>query len=292
MQHLPVYSLKNFSHADALHQQFQIELFDAKRHFAVQYPHRHDFFEVLFIHKGSGMHIIDDNEYEIKPPCMFFMSPGQAHKLELSNDIDGFIFLFTADFYLLRQANQNRLLEFPFFFTIQKNNPPLQLKSEEDVCFFETLFKKGVNFLAKHSNVDDFLRSLLDVMLVYAFTLYPPEHLNIQRTKGHILVKRFYQLAEDNYQKNLPVNEYASMLAITAGHLTQVIKEVTGKTSNEILQAKQILEIKRLLIHTQLGVTEIARELNFPDQSYFTKFFKRATGFTPKDFRTKSMKIT
>ena len=81
-EHLPVYSLHNFSQAERKSQQFQVEVFDANRHFSVKYPHRHDFFEVLYLMQGSGFHVIDGNKYEIHPPCVFFMSPGQAHKID------------------------------------------------------------------------------------------------------------------------------------------------------------------------------------------------------------------
>lgn len=64
-EHLPVYSLHNFSSPERKSQQFQVEVFDAKRHFSVKYPHRHDFFEVLYLMKGSGFHVIDSNKYEI-----------------------------------------------------------------------------------------------------------------------------------------------------------------------------------------------------------------------------------
>lgn len=292
-QHIPVYSLQNFSQPETGHRQFQIEIFDAKRHFAVMYPHRHDFFEVLFIQKGSGFHVIDNNKYEIKPPCIFFMSPGQAHKLELSHDIDGFIYIFTSDFYLLHQVNQNRLLEFPFFFTIQRNNPPLSLANPEDAKFLSSLFAKGIAELSKEEGYsEEFLRSLLDLILVYLSSIYKVDDSMLSRGKGHILIKRFYQLVEENYQKNIPVNKYASLLAVTPNHLTQVLKQLTGKTTNDIIQAKQVLEIKRLLIHTSMNVSEIAHRLNFADQSYFTKFFKRITGMTPLHFRMESMKST
>ena len=290
---MPTYSLQNFSSPDAKSRQFQIEVFDAKRHFAVMYPHRHDFFEVLYISKGSGFHVIDNNKYEIKPPCIFFMSPGQAHKFELSSDIDGFIYIFTSDFYLLHQINQNRLLEFPFFFTIQRNNPPLALSNPEDVRFFKSLFLKGIGELTKEGGFsEEVLRSLLDLILVYSSSLYPVDDSLLNKGKGHILVKRFYQLVEENYQNNISVNDYASMLNITANHLTQILKQLTGKTTNDVLQAKQMLEIKRLLVHTNLGVSEIAQQLNFADQSYFTKFFKKITGVTPMKFRAESMKST
>jgi AraC family transcriptional regulator, transcriptional activator of pobA len=107
--------------------------------------------------------------------------------------------------------------------------------------------------------------------------------------KGHILVKRFYQLLEQNIQKNLTVNQYADYLAVSANHLTQTIRQLTGKTTSENIKSKQILEIKRLLVHSSMGVSEIASFMGFVDQSYFAKFFKRETGFTPLGYRNKKM---
>lgn len=289
-EQIPVYSLHNFSSKESVSQQFQVEVFDANRHFSVKYPHRHDFFEVLYLLKGSGFHVIDGNKYDINPPCVFFMSPGQAHKIEFSNDIEGYIFIFTAEFYLINQSNQNRLIEFPFFFTIRQDNRPLMLESAEDVAFLESLFMKGINEIGKGDNFSiNLLRSVLDLILTSSAVLYKSDENQLTKGKGHIVVKRFFQLVEDNYQNNLTVNEYADKLAITPNHLTQTVNQLTGKTSLQIIKAKQILEIKRLLVHTNLGISEIANRLNFPDQSYFTKFFKRETGVTPLLYRTRQI---
>ncbi|MFA9390064.1 MAG: AraC family transcriptional regulator [Prolixibacteraceae bacterium] len=289
--HIPVYSLHNFSSPERKSQQFQVEVFDAKRHFQVKYPHRHDFFEVLYLQKGSGLHVIDSNKYTIAPPCVFFLSPGQAHKLELSNDIDGFIFIFTAEFYLLNRVNQNRLIEFPFFYTIQQNNPPLLLKNEQDNLFLKSLFKKGAleATIPEDASIE-MMRSILDLILTFCAHLYPDDEGLINKGKGHLMVKRFYQLVEENFLRNINVNQYADLLAVTPNHLTQTIKLLTGKTSNEIIKSKQLLEIKRLLVHSSMGITEISNLMNFSDQSYFTKFFKKETGLTPIHFRNETMK--
>lgn len=290
-ENIPVYSLHNFSLSEGESQQFQVEVFDANRHFSVQYPHRHDFFEVLYLSKGSGFHVIDGNKYEIKPPCVFFMSPGQAHKIEFSSDIEGYIFIFTAEFYLINQSNQNRLIEFPFFFTIRQDNPPLTLEVKQDVQFLESLFKKGIAEIQKGEQYSiDMLRSLLDLILTSSSTLYKTDENRLSKGKGHIVVKRFFQLVEENYQLNLTVAEYADKMALTPNHLTQTVNQLTGKTSSQIIKSKQILEIKRLLVHTNLSVTEIANSLNFPDQSYFAKFFKRESGISPLQYRSKSLR--
>jgi AraC family transcriptional regulator, transcriptional activator of pobA len=290
-EQLPVYSLDNFSSPERKSQQFQVEVFDANRHFSVKYPHRHDFFEVLYLQKGSGYHVIDANKYEIKPPCVFFMSPGQAHKLELSNDIEGFIFIFTADFYLLNRSNQNSLIEFPFFYTIHQDNPPLLLKDEKDIRFLEDLFRQSIAEISRPRDYFlEMLRSILDLILTTCAARYQVSENMLNKGKGQILVKRFFHLVEENHQKNLSLSDYSRMIGVTPNHLTQTVKLLTGKTSSQIIRAKQLLEIKRLLVHTNLSVSEIANQLNFEDQSYFTKFFKRETGITPIQYRSDSFK--
>lgn len=289
-EQLPVYSLHNFSSPERKSQQYQVEVFDAKRHFAVKYPHRHDFFEVLYLNRGSGVHVIDGNKYEIKPPCVFFLSPGQAHKLELSHDIEGYIFIFTADFYLLNRRNQNSLIEFPFFYTVHQDNPPLLLTSQSDISFLESLFRRSISELEQNTDYRlDILRSLLDLILISCAARYnESEHLAPQG-KGLILVKQFLHLIEENHTQNLSISQYADMIGVTANHLTQTVKTLTGKTSSQMIKSKQLLEIKRLLVHTNLTVSEIASQLHFEDQSYFTKFFRRETGTTPLQYRTEAM---
>ncbi|MBN1953045.1 MAG: helix-turn-helix domain-containing protein [Bacteroidales bacterium] len=290
---IPVYSLDNFRKESRQGVFYQVEVFDANRHFKVSYPHRHDFYEILYLARGSGFHIIDNNRYRIEPPCVFFLSPGQAHKLELSQDISGYIFLFTAEFYLLNQHKKGRLLEFPFFFSVDRTNPPLKLVQQDDELFLRGLFQRGNKEINKGEQCsEDLIRSLLDLILLSCDQLYPEENEAIRSAKGHFLVKKFLLLIEENYQKNLRVNDYASMLAVTPNHLTQMVRQTTGKTSLTLLQEKYIVEIKRLLLHTNLTVSEIAGAMNFDDQSYFTKFFKKYTGIAPKEFRSKSMKNT
>jgi AraC family transcriptional regulator, transcriptional activator of pobA len=290
-EQIPVYSLDNFSSPERKSQQFQVEVFDANRHFSVKYPHRHDFFEVLYLLKGSGYHVIDANKYEIKPPCVFFLSPGQAHKLELSNDIEGYIFIFTADFYLLNRSNQNSLIEFPFFYTIHQDNPPLLLKNESDIRFLETLFRQSIVEINQTGEyISEMLRSILDLILTTCSARYPMSINLLSKGKGQMLVKRFYHLVEENNQKNLSLTDYAGLIGISPNHLTQTVKLLTGKTSSQIIKAKQLLEIKRLLVHTNLNVSEIANQLNFEDPSYFTKSFKRETGITPLQYRINALK--
>ncbi|WP_109830018.1 AraC family transcriptional regulator [Reichenbachiella versicolor] len=281
---IPTYSIDQFKSDNP--RPYSIEVFDANRHFEVEYPHCHDFFEVLYLTQGSGEHIIDSNSYKIEPYSIFFLSPGQAHKLELSEDVKGYIFLFTGEFYLLDKSNQNRLLEYPFFFNVKQDNPPLRVLSPIDQEFLTGLFKKGCEEIKREaSDSQDFAHALLELILTTCERLYPKEHRDGVKQKGHVLVKRFRELIEEKYQDNLSIKEYADLLKVSENHLTQLVKERTSKTSKELIRQKQIIEIKRLLKYSDLSVTQISSHLNFKDQSYFTKFFKRSEGITPIEYR-------
>ena len=72
---------------------------------------------------------------------------------------------------------------------------------------------------------------------------------------------------------------------ITPNHLNSLCKEFLGHSAGEIIRDRVILEAKRLLVIKDYSVSEIAYDLNFNDNSYFTKFFKKAVGITPEEFR-------
>jgi AraC-like DNA-binding protein len=136
----------------------------------------------------------------------------------------------------------------------------------------------------------EMLRSILDLILTTCAARYHENEYLSQKGKGQIMVKQFFHLLEENYAQNLQINRYAEMIGVTPSHLTQTVKMLTGKTSSQMIKGKQLLEIKRLLAHTNLSVSEIASQLNFEDQSYFTKFFKRETGLTPLQFRADALR--
>jgi len=60
---------------------------------------------------------------------------------------------------------------------------------------------------------------------------------------------------------------------------------MTGLTASELINKKILIEVKRFLIFTNNSIEEIAYSFNFYDHSYFTKYFKKATGMTPKKYR-------
>lgn len=287
MKQIPVYSIDKFNLKSEKTIQFQVDLFDIHRNFKVTYPHRHDdFYEILFLTQGEGVHRIDFQNYAIKPYIIFFLSPGQIHELSLSDDVQGYIFLFTSSFYHLNKTDPYKLFELPFFYNLAQETPPLYLGNETERQLFIDYFQKAIaeNQL-KLTDHEEVIRALLDLILIQSKRIYPVSAMDKHAHKGRILVKRFKQLIEEKCQENLSVKQYAELLTITPNHLSETVKNLTGRTSTDLINDRMIMEIKRLLIHTDMGISEIAYHLNFADQSYFCKYFKKLTDQTPLSFR-------
>ncbi|MEA5401646.1 AraC family transcriptional regulator [Arcicella sp. DC2W] len=284
---IPVYSIDRFNNKSEKTIQFQIEHYDINRNFKVTYPHRHDdFYEILFLTQGEGIHTIDFQNYTIKPNTIFFLSPGQIHELNLSEDVKGYIFLFTSSFYHFNKTDPYKLFELPFFYHLNQETPPIYLENETEKQVITELFKNAIYENQQNlTDSEEAIRALLDLILIQCKRIYPLSKIEEKANKGKILVKRFKQLIEEKSQENLSVKDYASLLAITPNYLSETVKSVTGRTSTDLINDRMILEIKRLLTHTDLGISEIAYQLNFSDQSYFSKYFKKLTNQSPLEFR-------
>jgi len=262
-------------------------LFDINRNFKVSYPHRHDdFYEILFLTQGEGIHTIDFQHYAIQPNTIFFLSPGQIHELALSEDVQGYIILFTSSFYHFNKTDPHKLFELPFFYNLSQETPPIYLNNAECIQTLTNLFREAISENKQYlSDKDEAIRALLDLILIQCKRIYPLSQQDEKTNKGKIMVKRFKQLIEEKCKENLSVKDYANLLAISPNYLSETVKSVTGRTSTDLINDRMILEIKRLLKHTDMGISEIAYSLNFADQSYFSKYFKKLTGVSPLEFR-------
>ncbi|RZJ89724.1 MAG: AraC family transcriptional regulator [Chryseobacterium sp.] len=104
-------------------------------------------------------------------------------------------------------------------------------------------------------------------------------------TYNYTVYKNFLQLIEEHYLNLRFPKEYAEILYITPNHLNALCKDLAGIPAGDLIRARIILESKRLLINLNLSIAEIAERLNFKDNSYFNRFFKKYEGITPEKFR-------
>jgi AraC family transcriptional regulator, transcriptional activator of pobA len=130
------------------------------------------------------------------------------------------------------------------------------------------------------------LSAYMKILLVYLSRLYREQFKEQELGPDRVLLKKFLGKIEETYTQLHEVAAYADMLNISAGHLSELVKEQSGKPAIVHIHERLILEAKRLLFHSDYAIKEIAFRLGFEDASYFNRFFKRLTTYTPAYYRS------
>jgi AraC-like DNA-binding protein len=258
-------------------------------HKNLHHAHKHNFYHLVLFTEGSGHHTIDFEQFVVKPWQIYFMVPGQVHSWSFKGHVDGYVINFSVPFLRSMLLKPDYLDQF-LFFNGHAVDSVIDIPNEmqADVLhIMEHIITEGYDNQRMGA---DMVRALL-LQLFILVERMGKEHpqLTAATNYNHTLLKSFQKLIEDNYTRLKLPKEYAELLYITPNHLNALCNDILGIPAGEVIRNRVILEAKRLLINMELNITEIAYKLNFADNSYFTKFFKKYTSLTPEDFRKKQI---
>jgi len=153
------------------------------------------------------------------------------------------------------------------------------------------LFQDYFMLLIKMGRVDEQpTKELVSTMLLTILHGVGSIHQNTETDKrsfnrGEEIVKRLVQYIIKHYINERSVSFYADLLHVSPQHLSTTVNKVTGKTVTDIIAKLVITDAQAKLKSTDMTIQEIAYSLNFPDISFFGKYFKRYTGMSPKQYR-------
>jgi AraC family transcriptional activator of pobA len=261
-----------------------------EEHKNLHFPHKHSFYHLVYFSKGSGNHSIDFINFPVEAGQVYFMIPGQVHSWNFDTPLpDGYIVNFSEDYLHALIADPGYLDQFSFFSGIANEQVVLVSVSgrKQIEQVLETIVQEGNS---TRDGKDDFARSAL-VQLFILISRYTNKQDSKQSASyNSVLLRNFKKLIEQHYKEKKLTKDYASLLYVTPNHLNALSKDATGRSAGELIRDRILLEAKRLLVNARLSVSEIALELDFTDNSYFTKFFKKYEGITPEAFRKEFIK--
>lgn len=247
------------------------------RHVEVSFSHRHFFYAIYWIHEGNGIHVIDFKEYEIQPDRVFFIRPEQIHFLQGSENLRYSAVQFTEDFMAsVGGVMQKEIAVFKDLTSGEK---------ERIGVLFRQLYLESVGGL---------LNSMAMIQSEIKTLLLELERLSISVknvVSTPLLIQEYKDLIERNFVNDRRVQIYAKTLGVTPNYLNVLTRRHLGKSALELINERMMLEVKRQLLRTEDGVSEIAYKLGFNELSYFSRFFKKHTGMTPLEFRVKMNKM-
>jgi len=251
-------------------------------------PHRNDFYVLLLIRDGGGRHWVDTMQYTLKPDTFYFSTPQQVLTKEESQPLIGTLLRFTNEFLSIEE---NQLLKQLLVIQNPHNGHELALTAE-NIIFIEDIFAKILEeYNQRYDLRNGMILSYLRVLLIYVSRLYTRQLINDTPNEGRLLLKKFVSLINEKYDQLHDVSAYADLLCISPGHLSKIIKNQSGKTAIKHIHERLMLEAKRLLLHTENSVKEIAFHLGFEDAPYFNRFFKRLAKLPPAEYRKITRKM-
>jgi AraC-like DNA-binding protein len=238
--------------------------------------------------QGKAQYSVDTVEYTVYANDMMIISEGQiTDDVMLSRDFNGMGIIVSDDFFneIVKDVHELSTL---FLFT--RANPVCHLTQQEcdNIVDYFRMLKQKTDDL-KHHFRRETVRSLLTTMIYDLSNIIFRMQNTVDRrqTRGETIFTQFLQLVELNFRHERRVSWYAKQLCISPKYLSEIIKQVSRRTPNDWIDNFVTLEIRVLLRNSTKSIKEIAQELNFPNQSFFGKFFKEHVGLSPSQYRNK-----
>ncbi|WP_433862906.1 helix-turn-helix domain-containing protein [Sphingobacterium thalpophilum] len=258
----------------------------------VTHPHIHSFYQIIWFKRGSGKHFVDFSGYPVAENSIFFVAKDQVHYFDDKKNYEGVLIHFNEQFFVHGRGE----LEFFLKCNLFDNNyqaPYCRLESDtgEILDQYLLLIREELG-----DRIEDRFGSeeLLRAYLV-AFLIQVQRQKNLsERVSGMLSYRvddkkmqllKFLNLVDKHYTKGTTVTQYAQNLFISTRTLSALTNRLLGKNPSSIVQERIILEAQRLLLHSELNVSQIAFRLGFDDTSYFVKYFKKHTQISPAEFR-------
>jgi len=265
---------------DELNESIKIVRLEARSPYDNSAMHRHNYNEMFLFVKGGGTHMIDYVTHEIENHCFHIVTSNKIHLVDRVTDSRGYVILFKDDFLLDNLMNQK--VDFAFMLDSAIIN------LSEDV--FNNLLEivgqiesDAKSTLPIHKEITQTRLHLL-LLQLKQFVRTHPEQFPVQLMENN-LYRNFYLLLEENFKEEHSANFYAGKLNMSDALLSKNLKEITHKSTKNIIQERLFLEAKRLLNHSDLSTKEIAFYLNFSDAAHFSNFFKSMGNESPTSFR-------
>lgn len=244
-------------------------------------PHRHHgLFQLLWLDQGQASCQLDEVRSELSDASVLLVPQHCVHGFQFSPDARGLV--VTVAYHLLDGLASGlgqtlSRLDAPQRFSLERSRDRVEAALRELQCEYDgnARFRQALIIAQLSMAIGWLMRERESSLGVEA---HSPE-----RARQH--VARFTVLVDEYFSQQLSLEHYAGQMGIGAAHLNTLCRQVTGRSALALIHARVMLEARRLLVYTAMTVRDVSDVLGFSDPAYFTRFFKRNAGVSPRDFR-------
>ena len=272
-------------------------LVDYTEHYIVEgrspiykYPLRMDGLFIGLREKGESDFSINLKHFKVKPNDLVIGSPGDLMQSTVNEGTYLSQTLMVSSNFLKEMYIS--LNSFMPFFASRKEHPVFHLTDGEvqELKEYFLLILDAVKRKDDYFCIDITKRLIAAYMYKLGSIIYRhrPElqaEANKPIKREETLFKQFINLVSEHHRKERRVDFYAEQLFLSPKHFSTVIKKVSGKTAGQWIDEYVILEAKTLLKYSAMSIQEVAYYMNFPNPSFFGKYFKHHTGMSPSEYK-------
>ena len=251
-------------------------------------PFKSNDVSILFVDSGELTVRHDLTTYTLSPGMVILKGPGVIHQvIDVSADCHFTIFGFQQQFLTTASLPVNHLEALAL--TAEKD-PVILLDATgaaSTTALLSWFAQKG-KLTDKPLLYAESLSHAFGVLMLEMVAQFNSKKLTGPSgiTRKEHLTFEFLKLLRQHIKEQRSVAFYAGILHVTPKYLSKTVKEVTGKTCGEMIDEMVVIEAKALLNDTSLTIGQVADELHFSDQFFFSKYFKKQTGISPFGYRT------
>ncbi|MBK6698680.1 MAG: helix-turn-helix domain-containing protein [Saprospiraceae bacterium] len=265
---------------------FKVFSFNNNSHF--DHIQRLNYYSLIWIKNGKGTAKADFSEYDFIPNTLFAFSPYQPFMFQTDEQIQGIAINFHPDFFCIHKHHQEVACNGVLFNNIY--NPPFVTVDENANSTFKMLLEQITVEMQNPALAQyELLVSYLKIFLITASRLKAEQQTEIQinptENKEPFILQNLKNDIETHFKTKHSASDYADLLNISAKALAKLTKTHFNKTLTDLISERIIIEAKRELYLTNKAVKEIAYELGYIDEYYFSRFFKNNADISPQAYR-------
>lgn len=249
---------------------------------------RLEYYTIIWIKEGEGKLHSDFFAYEFENNSLMGFSPYQPFQMKTEKKIYAIVIQFHPDFFCIHKHHKEVACDGVLFNNIY--DAPLFKIDHDSINKFSTLIEQMKDELHQTELAQyDSIISYLKLFLISASRLKITAMSNAYQTNDlddePFILKTLKKYIEEHFRTKHSVSEYAELLSITPKALGKITKSHFNKTISELISERIIIEAKRELYLTNKTVKEIAFELGYKDEYYFSRFFKKNAEVSPQKYR-------
>jgi AraC family transcriptional regulator, transcriptional activator of pobA len=249
---------------------------------------RLNYYSLIWVKKGTGKVKVDFSEFEFEENCLFSFSPYQPFMFSTESKIEGVVLNFHPDFFCIHKHNQEVSCNGVLFNNIY--DPPFVHVDETSISTFTMLLEQIKNEMQNVAMAQyELLVSLLKIFLITASRMKvnqgPQAKLDFANSKEPFILQTLKDNIEQHFKTKHSASDYATLLNISPKALAKIAKTHFNKTLTDLIAERIVIEAKRELYLTSKTVKEIAYELGYDDEHYFSRFFKTNADVSPQLYR-------